>query len=103
MAVVDFAIYDRAGQLAAVAEVTSKTGTTHEWATQFRRNILAFDGIPGSDFFLLLTPDRYYLWKRGVYNGEATEPKFEEGATPARFCAVFPSHPAAAVWPDRAS
>jgi len=82
MAVADFAIYDQAGQLAAVAEVTSKTGTTHEWATQFRRNILAFDGFPGTDFFLLLAPDRYYLWKRGGKNGEATEPMFEGDATP---------------------
>ena len=82
MAVVDFAIYDRTGQLAAVADVQSKTGTTHEWATQFRRNILAFDGLPGTDFFLLLTPDRYYLWKPGGENGEATEPTFEGDASP---------------------
>ena len=41
MAVVDFAnLRPKQAQLAAVAEVTSKTGTTHEWATQFRRNIL---------------------------------------------------------------
>jgi len=37
----DLALYDRNGQLTAVAEVKNKLGTSREWATQLRRNILA--------------------------------------------------------------
>jgi hypothetical protein len=60
----DFFLYDRIGRLAAVVEVSAKRGTTSEWAAEFRRNILAhFETFRGAALFLLVTPDRLYLWK----------------------------------------
>ena len=59
----DLALYDRTDRLAAVAEVKNKLGTSHEWAARTRRNILAHGGPWDAEFFLLVTPDRLYLWK----------------------------------------
>lgn len=59
----DLALYDRTDRLAAVAEVKNKLGTSHEWAARTRRNILAHGGLWDTEFFLLVTPDRLYLWK----------------------------------------
>lgn len=59
----DFALYDRSGRLTAVAEIKNKLGTSSEWAAQTRRNILAHGGSCSAGFFLLVTPDRLYLWK----------------------------------------
>jgi hypothetical protein len=60
----DFFLYDRIGRLAAVIEVSAKRGTSSEWAAEFRRNILAhFESFRGAPLFLLVTPDRLYLWK----------------------------------------
>jgi hypothetical protein len=44
---VDLALYDRDGQLTAVAEVKNKVGTSREWAARLRRNILAHWTYPG--------------------------------------------------------
>jgi hypothetical protein len=58
----DFALYDRAGQLAAVVEVKNRTGTTPQWASAFRQN-LTEAAFSAAKFFLLVTPDRVYCWK----------------------------------------
>ena len=59
----DFALYSPGGQLTALAEVKSKLGTSREWAARTRRNILTHGGFGDADYFLLVTPDRLYLWK----------------------------------------
>jgi hypothetical protein len=46
--------------------VKNKVGTSGDWAARLRQNILAQRGFPGVNFFLLMTPDRFYLWKKGV-------------------------------------
>lgn len=67
--IADLALYDRSGRLAAIAEVKNKLGTSREWAARTRRNILAHGHGYSADFFLLVTPDRVYVWK-----GADTEP-----------------------------
>lgn len=52
------------GQTLLVVEVKGRTGTSEEWAAEFRRNILEHHPGPTPPFFLLATPDRFYLWKR---------------------------------------
>lgn len=59
----DLALYDASGRLTATAEVKNRSGTSPEWAAQTRRNILAHGGRLNPDFFLLVTPDRLYVWK----------------------------------------
>ena len=47
-----------------LAEAKSRVGTSAEWATQFRRNILAHGTLPNAQFFLIATPERMYFWKQ---------------------------------------
>jgi hypothetical protein len=76
----DLALYNRNGQLTAIAEVKNKLGTSREWATQLRRNILAHSGHYNADFFLLVTPDRLYLWKNADTTPTLIEPHYEINA-----------------------
>jgi hypothetical protein len=78
----DLALYDRDGQLTAVAEIKNKVGTSREWAAKLRRNILAHGGFRSIDFFLLVTPDRLYLWKDAGSEPTLVEPTYEVDAHP---------------------
>ncbi len=74
----DLALYDHSGRLTAVAEIKNKLGTSLEWAAQTRRNILAHGGPSNADYFLLVTPDRLYLWKgAGTDSAQVVPPTFE--------------------------
>ena len=74
----DFALYDHSGRLAAVVELKNKLGTSREWAAQTRRNILAHGSPYNADFFLLITPDRLYIWKGADPDpGQVVLPTFE--------------------------
>lgn len=59
----DLALYSSHGRLIAIVEIKSKVGTSLKWAAMTRRNILAHGDIGGVDYFLLVTPDRLYMWK----------------------------------------
>ena len=78
----DLALYNRDGQLTVIAEVKNKLGTSREWATQLRRNILAHSGHYKADFFLLVTPDRLYLWKNAGTTPPLIPPHYEINAEP---------------------
>src|SRR5438034_1927434 len=82
MASADLALYDRNGQLTAIAEVKNKLGTSRAWATQLRRNVLAHGGHYNADFFLLVTPDRLYLWKNAGAMPMLIQPTYEINAQP---------------------
>lgn len=58
----DLILYDRDGRPIAMVVVKAKLGTSAQWATQFRRNILAHGDTRPADFFLLVTPEWIYLW-----------------------------------------
>jgi len=79
---VDLALYDRDGQLAALVEVKNKVGTSREWAAKLRRNILAHGGFRTIDFFLLITPDRLYVWKHAGSEPNPVEPTYDVDAHP---------------------
>lgn len=78
----DLTLYDREGRLIAVAEVKSKQGTSREWAAQLRRNLLTHGGHYQADFFLLVTPDRLYLWKNAGTAPTLVQPTYEIDAQP---------------------
>lgn len=93
----DLALYDRSGRLTAVAEIKNKLGTSCEWAAQTRRNILAHGGSYSADYFLLVTPDRLYLWKDAGTDPVRVAPTFEadtrqEFAPYFESAGVDPSH-----------
>lgn len=72
----DLALYDRNGQLTALAEIKNKTGTSREWATELRRNMLAHGGFQSVPYFLLVTPDRLYVWKDAGTKPVSVQPAY---------------------------
>ena len=62
----DLAVYNRHLRLTAIVQVKNKRGTTREWAARTRRNMLAHGLSVDTDFFLLVTPDRLYVWNDSV-------------------------------------
>lgn len=78
----DLALYDRAGRLIAIVEVKNKQSTSPEWATKFRRNMLVHGGYSQAAFFLLVTPDRLYIWKNAGTAPPLVQPTYELDAQP---------------------
>src|SRR5436190_15490117 len=78
----DLALYDSHGQLAALADIRKRLGTSGKWATALRRNILAHGGFPSVEFFLVVTPDRLYVWKNAGMEPRLVKPTYEVDARP---------------------
>lgn len=60
----DFTIRDAKGQLLAVVEAKARPGVDAGWARAFRRNLLETLGDPGANYFVVITPDRLFLWSQ---------------------------------------
>ena len=75
----DFTLYDRYGRLAAVIEVKAKRSATSRWAAEFHRNLQDYDAFRHAPLFLLVTPDRVYLWREAPEGTESSlvPPDFE--------------------------
>ena len=72
----DLVVYDSRGRLTAIAEVKNKLGTSADWAAQTRRNLLDYGHFGNTDFFLIVTPDRIYLWKDAGTDPVAIPPTY---------------------------
>ena len=78
----DLTAYNRDSQLVLVAEVKSKLAATPQGAAQLCRNILAHGTFPNAPYFLMVFPDRFYLWKNTGSNHELLEPTYVIDARP---------------------
>jgi hypothetical protein len=78
----ELATYDRDNQLVLVVEVKSKLDAPPEWAARLRRNILAHGTFPNAPYFLMVFPDRFYLWKNIDSSHEPIEPTYVIDARP---------------------
>jgi len=94
---VDIVAYDRHGQLVLIVEIKKKLGTSSQWATMLKRNILAHGALPDARFFLLALPDRFYLWKNaGSWSG-LVQPMLEIDPQPF----LLPYYQKAGVTPEQ--
>src|SRR4051812_47002285 len=80
----DFVLYDHDGRKVAIVEIKNKRGTTRDWATELRRNLAPYRKLGSAEFFLLITPDRLYLWK-GIGDDPALIPPDNEADGMAAF------------------
>ncbi|MGB3238310.1 MAG: hypothetical protein WBB29_08440 [Geitlerinemataceae cyanobacterium] len=78
----DLSIDDCNGQLALVVEVKSKLNTSPDWATRLRHNILAHGTFPKAPYFLMVFPDRFYLWTDTEVHLDGSEPTYTIDARP---------------------
>jgi len=58
----DLTVDDRNGQRMLIVEVKTKRNASPEWAARLRRNIRAHGTFPQAPYFLMVFPDRFYLW-----------------------------------------
>lgn len=78
----DIALFDSRGQLRTLVEIKGKLGTSREWAAKLRRNLLVHGSFGTVEFFLIVTPDRVYVWKDTGGEPAAIEPTYEVDARP---------------------
>ena len=80
--VADLKVYDKDGQMVAVVEYFAHTRKDRRWAMELRRNILEHGLTPNCPYFLIVLPDRIFIWKDAGVDPELVEPDFEVDATP---------------------
>ncbi|MBE9118575.1 hypothetical protein IQ249_22045 [Lusitaniella coriacea LEGE 07157] len=78
----DLSIDNRNGQLTLIVEVKRKTNVSSEWAAKLRRNIFAHGTYPKAPYFLMVFPDRFYLWTDAEPHLENREPTYTIDAHP---------------------
>jgi hypothetical protein len=59
----DLTVYDDAGRPRVTVEIKRSLGTNAAWAAQLRRNWLEHGLVPAADLFVIVLPDRLYLWR----------------------------------------
>ncbi|AFY91209.1 hypothetical protein [Chroococcidiopsis thermalis] len=72
----DLAVDNRNGQLVLAVEVKRKTNVSPQWAASLRRNILAHETFPKAPYFLMVFPDKFYLWTDTEAHLEQSEPTY---------------------------
>jgi hypothetical protein len=78
----DLSVDNRSGQRVLVVEVKRKTNVSPEWAAKLRRNILAHGSFPKAPYFLMVFPDKFYLWSNSEADQEQSEPTYTIDASP---------------------
>lgn len=78
----DLSVYNRDSQLVLVVEIKNKLNASSEWAARLRRNILAHGIFPKAPYFLMVLPDRFYLWADNDAQLDQNEPTYTTDARP---------------------
>lgn len=78
----DLSVDNRNGQRILVIEVKTKLNASPEWAARLRGNILAHGTFPKAPYFLIVFPDRFYLWTDADVRSEQNEPTYTIEARP---------------------
>jgi hypothetical protein len=73
----DIAVLNRRGEPVLLVEVKTRTGTSKDWAAKLRRNIMAHGLLPSVPYYMVATPDHFYLWKDAGNSAEEIEPSYE--------------------------
>lgn len=58
----DLAVYNESRERVLAVEIKTIKQVGEKWASQLRRNILAHGNYPHARYFLLATPDKFFLW-----------------------------------------
>ncbi|AFY60205.1 hypothetical protein [Synechococcus sp. PCC 6312] len=78
----DLSVNNRNGQRVLVVEVKRKINVSPEWAAKLRRNILSHGTFPNAQYFLMVFPDKFYLWSNAEADLEPREPTYTIDASP---------------------
>jgi hypothetical protein len=72
----DLSVHDQNDQLILVVEVKAILNTSPEWAAKLRRNIFAHGTFPEAPFFLIVCPDKLYLWTNALIQKDQVLPNY---------------------------
>jgi hypothetical protein len=61
----DIAVYSPDHRLQLIVEVKSTPEASSEWAAQFRASLLESGALPNAPYFILVFPQRLFLWRSG--------------------------------------
>lgn len=75
----DIVVYSPDHQPRLVVEVKKTNYASSEWARRFRRNLLTHSAPLSAPYFLLVSPERLFLWQDGA-NDVDKEPDYEADA-----------------------
>lgn len=95
----DLAVDDRNGYPALVVQVKRKTSTSPEWVAKLYRNMLAHGSMIKAPYFLMVFPDKFYLWSNAGSDQDQSTPTYTIDASSI----LQPYFDRAAVTPDQIS
>ena len=78
----DLSVANRQGQRVLGVEVKRKIEASPAWAARLRQNILAHGTFPKTPYFMMVFPDRLYLWARDEAQLDRSEPTYTIDARP---------------------
>lgn len=78
----DLTTYNQDNQLTLIVEVKNRLNASPEWAAQLRRNIFAHGTFPNAPYFLMVFPDRFYLWTDPTTDNGLVKPDYIIDAVP---------------------
>ncbi len=70
----DILVFDQNDRPILAIEAKTKLDASVEWAMRLRRNILAHGLLPKTEFFLIATPNRFFIWKNSGMDSLLSEP-----------------------------
>ena len=77
---VDILVKSLQGLPTLVVEVKAREGESPDWAIRLRRNLVAHSWISAQSYFLLVTPNKFYLWSPSASEDPARSPDFKVDA-----------------------
>jgi hypothetical protein len=78
---IDLAVLDHFQRLILTVEAKKKFGATEKWATELRKDFVINGFYPISTYFLLATPEKFFLWTKENNTFDETLPDFVADAT----------------------
>lgn len=79
----DIAVRGPDGGVVLVVEVKGGAGRGNAWAARQLEHAVAQMSLPSSLFYLLATPDKFFLWKNGGRTKDKAAPDYIEDAAPS--------------------
>jgi len=78
----DLSVDNRNGQLTLVVEIKRKINVSPEWAAKLRQNIFAHGTFAKAPYFLMVFPDKFYLWSNAEAYQDQSKPTYTINASP---------------------
>jgi len=78
----DLSVDNRNGQLTLVVDIKRKINVSPEWAAKLRQNIFAHGTFAKAPYFLMVFPDKFYLWSNAEAYQDQSKPTYTINASP---------------------